>query len=176
MHLTHRRRGTLEKVKEGVIATAKDAIADTAEAGLDAAAAGIEATKEMAVTAGTAVTEAVSSLATKAAKGDPRKARQEDKTQAVGKEADRPEGFCHGPKDARQRRPAQRSRQRDRRARRPRSANPRRQSGRRRSANPKLLRDVHPNGRSARTLAYPVLSRTWFLSCLLTRTDPTAGM
>ena len=33
------------------------------------------------------------------AKGDPRKARQEDKTQAVGKEADRPEGFCHGPKD-----------------------------------------------------------------------------
>ena len=59
MHLTHRRRGTIvEKEKEGVIATAKDAIADTAKAGLDAAAAGIEATKE----------EAVSSLATKARK------------------------------------------------------------------------------------------------------------
>ena len=36
---THRRRGTIvEKEKEGVIATAKDAIADTAKAGLDAAA------------------------------------------------------------------------------------------------------------------------------------------
>ena len=69
MHLTYRRRGTIvEKEKEGVIATAKDAIADTAKAGLDAAATGIEATKEVAVTAGTAVTEAVSSLATKARK------------------------------------------------------------------------------------------------------------
>ena len=69
MYLTYRRRGTIvEKEKEGVIATAKDAIADTAKAGLDAAATGIEATKEVAVTAGTAVTEAVSSLATKARK------------------------------------------------------------------------------------------------------------
>ena len=51
------------------------------------------------MTAGTAVTEAVSSFATKARKAIRGRPAQEDKTQAAGKEADRPEGFCHGPKD-----------------------------------------------------------------------------
>ena len=90
----------MEKEKEGVIATAKDAIADTAKAGLDAAATGSRQRNEGSgcdrrhrCDGGSIV------VGDQSAKGDPRKAHQEDKTQAAGKEADCPEGFCHGPKD-----------------------------------------------------------------------------
>ena len=91
----------MEKEKEGVIATAKDAIADTAKAALGAAATGIEATKEVAVTAGTAVTEAVSSLATRARKAiqrrllhgnDSQEYRAEGRRKEAGYEIDAQDG------------------------------------------------------------------------------------
>src|SRR6516164_6892015 len=65
----------MEKERESVLSTAKDAIVDTAKAGLGVAATGLEVTKDAAVTAGTAVTEAVSSLAKKAKKAIRRKPR-----------------------------------------------------------------------------------------------------
>jgi hypothetical protein len=60
--------GTLGKRREGIITSAKDVVVEAAKSDLDVTAAGIEATKDGAVTAGTAVTETVSSLATKARK------------------------------------------------------------------------------------------------------------
>jgi hypothetical protein len=90
------------KEQEGVLSTAKDAIADTAKAGLDVAATGIVATKDAALTvakagadiaaaglvvtkdaalaAGTAIGETASSLAKRAKKAIRRKPRAEKAT------------------------------------------------------------------------------------------------
>jgi hypothetical protein len=45
----------LSKQREGIISNAKGAVVETAKAGLDVAVAGIEVTKDAAVSAGTAV-------------------------------------------------------------------------------------------------------------------------
>jgi hypothetical protein len=58
----------LDKEREGIISTAKNAIVETAKAGLDVAVSGIEVTKDAAISGGTAVGDAVSALATKTRK------------------------------------------------------------------------------------------------------------
>jgi hypothetical protein len=58
----------LDKEREGIVSTVTDAVVETAKAGLDVAVAGLEVTNDAAVTAGTSIGEAVSSLATKASK------------------------------------------------------------------------------------------------------------
>ena len=178
MRLTHRRRGTIvEKEKEGVIATGKRRRQRIRpEAGLDAAAAGIEATKEVAVTAGTAVTEAVSSLATKARKAIRGRPARKTKPKPPAKKPTVRKASATArktaPKKAGAKKPATRSTRKTAKGRQIRAG---KAAGGEAQTQNCCATSIQTDEALERSLTRS-LARTWFLSCLLTRTDPTAGM
>ena len=75
----------MDKDKEGILSTATSALVDTGAAVVDTAKAGFEGARDLAVTAGSAVGEAVSGVAKKARKVVSRSRAPRKKTANKGK-------------------------------------------------------------------------------------------
>ena len=75
----------MDKDKEGILSTATSAVVDTGAVVVDTAKAGFEGAKDLAVTAGTAVGDAVSAVAEKARKAVSRSRAPRKKTAKKGK-------------------------------------------------------------------------------------------